>query len=185
MLIFVGAVVGSQPTSTGEPIANIWLVNLVLVAGAIIGDQVGYVLGLKTGPAIFARDDSRFFKKKYVVEAHDFYLKHGGRAIIIARFVPVMRTFVPFMAGVAKMPYQSFVFCNVAGGFFWVTSLLWIGFILGQSPLGKYLHYIILVVILLSILPLIWALVRRFLPGKTGAADAELNAPAKTANSLE
>ncbi|HSI82648.1 MAG: VTT domain-containing protein [Candidatus Methylacidiphilales bacterium] len=184
LLIAVGAVVASQLTPDGEHLINIWVVNLVLVAGAIIGDQVGYLLGLKTGPAIFARDDSRFFKKKYVLEAHDFYVKHGSKAIVLARFVPVMRTFVPFMAGVARMPYNQFVFFNIAGGIFWVTSLLWIGYFVGKSPLGKNLHYVILAVIFLSILPLIWAVARRFLPGYAEAA-AEPTPEAKPANSAE
>ncbi|PTY04131.1 hypothetical protein DB346_04895 [Verrucomicrobia bacterium LW23] len=179
MLIFVGAAVGSIRTSAGEPIADIWLVYLVLMLAAIIGDQVGYYLGLKSGPAIFSREDSRFFKKKYVQEAHEFYVKHGGRAIILARFVPILRTFVPFMAGVADMPYKSFVFYNIVGGIIWVTSLLWLGYALGKSPVAIYLDKIILVVIVLSVLPLIIGFARRFLPGKAapGAVEAEKAVP--------
>jgi membrane-associated protein len=165
MLIAVGALVATTQTSTGEPLANIWVVYFVLMAGAIIGDQVGYILGLKSGTAIFKRDDSRFFKKKYVTEAHEFYERHGAKAIILARFVPIFRTFVPFMAGVAKMPYRSFVFFNIAGGIIWVTSLLWAGYGLGKSPWADKLDKIILLVIFVSVLPVIIEVARRFWPG--------------------
>ena len=133
-----------------------------LQALAVIGDQVGYGLGMRAGRAIYNRPDTRFFKKKYLYEAQELYASKGGSSLIVARFVPVMRTFVPFIAGVAQMPYRSFVVYNVAGGVLWVTSLLWIGYFLGLSPLAEQIHRIILAVILISVLPLVWEVYKRW-----------------------
>jgi membrane-associated protein len=159
LLVTAGVVcAGAFP---GLPPLNIWLTNLLLVLAAVIGDQVGYTLGRRAGRAIYSRPDSRFFKKKYLYEAQELYATKGGSSLIIARFVPVMRTFVPFIAGVAHMPYRSFVFYNVAGGVLWVTSLLWIGYFLGQSPLAEQIHHVILLVIFVSVLPLAWEVWKR------------------------
>lgn len=159
LLVTAGVVcAGAFP---GLPPLNIWLTNLLLVLAAVIGDQVGYTLGRRAGRSIYSRPDSRFFKKKYLYEAQELYATKGGTSLIIARFVPVMRTFVPFIAGVAQMPYRDFVFYNVAGGVLWVTSLLWIGYFLGQSPLAEQIHHVILLVIFVSVLPLAWEIWKR------------------------
>ena len=161
-LLVTAGLLCSRSLSGGEPILNIWLVNLALMAAAVIGDQVGFWLGRKTGPKIFNKPDNRFFKKKYALEAHAFYEKHGGKAIILARFVPILRTFVPFIAGVADMSYRRFVAFNVFGGIGWVLSMTTLGYFLGQSPLGEKLHLIILVVIFVSILPMAIGVLKRF-----------------------
>jgi membrane-associated protein len=140
----------------GDPLSNVITLNLVLAVAAVVGDQVGFVLGRKTGHAIFSRPDSRLFKKKHAIAAHEFYLKQGAKAIVLARFVPIMRTFVPFIAGVAEMPYRNFVFWNIFGGILWVTSMLWIGYALGQTKYAEKLHQIIIIVIFVSFLPLIY-----------------------------
>ena len=140
---------------------NIWFLNAALMLAAITGDQLGYWLGSKTGPQIFKTEDSLFFKKKYAIEAHDFYELHGGKSIIIARFIPVLRTFVPFIAGVAQMPYRRFLYFNVIGGILWVGSLLTLGYFVGKSPLAKHLHYVILFVIAVSLLPIAIGLFKR------------------------
>ncbi len=151
LLVTAGVVcAGAFP---GLPPLNIWLTNLLLVLAAVIGDQVGYGLGKSAGRAIYKRPDTRFFKKKYLYEAQELYANKGGSSLIIARFVPVMRTFVPFIAGVAQMPYRSFVAYNVVGGVLWVTSLLWVGYLLGLSPLAEQAHRVILLVIVVSVLP--------------------------------
>jgi membrane-associated protein len=172
-LLVTAGLLCSRSLSGGEPILNIWTVNLTLMAAAVIGDQVGFWLGRKSGPKIFNRPDNRFFKKKYVMEAHAFYEKHGGKAIILARFVPILRTFVPFVAGVADMSYRRFVAFNIFGGIGWVLSMTLLGYFLGQSPLGEKLHLIILVVIFVSILPMIIGLLKRFL-SKTPNVDSAL-----------
>ncbi len=160
LLVTAGVVcAGAFP---GLPAINIWWANVLLVAAAIIGDQVGYGLGKSAGRAIYSRPDTRFFKKKYLYEAQELYATKGGRSLVIARFVPVMRTFVPFIAGVAQMPYRSFVFYNVFGGVLWVTSLLWVGYFLGLSPLAEQIHRVILLVIFVSVLPLAWEVYKRW-----------------------
>lgn len=134
---------------------DIAFLNAVLVAAAIIGDQLGFWLGMKAGSSIWKRPDSRFYKRKHLEAAHAFYTRHGGLAIVGARFVPIMRTFVPFAAGLAKMPYRSFVGWNIFGGVLWITSLLWLGYFLGQTPLANRLDKLIVLVIFVSVLPMV------------------------------
>lgn len=166
-LLVTAGFLASRGIVSEEPLLNIFTLNIALILAAIVGDQVGFWLGTKTGPRIFDKPDNRFFKKKYVIEAHAFYEKHGGKAIIIARFIPIMRTFVPFIAGVAQMSYRKFVGFNIIGGVLWVLSMTLIGFFLGNSPWGEKIHVIILVVIGVSMLPLLIALFRRFVLRKT------------------
>lgn len=162
-LLVTAGFLASRGIVSPEPLLNIYTLNIALITAAIVGDQVGFWLGTKTGPRIFDKPDNRFFKKKYVIEAHEFYEKHGGKAIIIARFIPIMRTFVPFIAGVAQMSYRKFVGFNVIGGILWVLSMTLLGFFLGNSPLGEKIHLIVLFVIGISMLPLFIALFRRFI----------------------
>ncbi|HSI85089.1 MAG TPA: VTT domain-containing protein [Candidatus Methylacidiphilales bacterium] len=172
LLLFVGAAL-SKASSTGEPLADIWLVNFVMVAGAVVGDQLGYFLGSRTGAAIFKMEDSHFFKKKHVTQAHDFYVKHGPTAVIVARFVPLMRTFVPFLAGVAAMEYRKFVLFSITGGILWVTTLLWIGYSIGRTPIADYLHYLIAGVVMFSLMPMAWAAWRSFFSSPRNKAVAD------------
>jgi membrane-associated protein len=165
-LLVTAGIIAAQKADNGDPLLNIWVLTFSLSAAAIIGDQVGYYLGLKTGLAIFSRPDTRFFKKKHAEAAHEFYVKHGGKAIVFARFIPIMRTFVPFIAGVAKMPYRNFVYWNIFGGIFWVSSLLWLGYRLGQTEWAKKLHHVILIVIFVSIIPLIIGTIKAFLASR-------------------
>ena len=137
--------------------------NFLLVAAAIIGDQLGYYLGRKAGANIWDRHDGRFYKRKHLAAAHEFYAKYGGISVVGARYVPILRTFVPFAAGMAQMPYRKFVFWNVFGGILWITSLLWLGYFLGQTPLANRLDKIIVVVIFVSILPILIGGLRRYL----------------------
>lgn len=171
-LLVTAGVLCSRSLSGGEPILNIWIVNMTLMIAAVIGDQVGFLLGRKTGPKIFDKPDNRFFKKKYALEAHAFYEKHGGKAILLARFVPIMRTFVPFIAGVANMSYRKFFTYNIFGGIFWVLSMTMLGYFLGRSPWGEKLHLIILVVVFISILPMVFGIAKRLLSGTAKANSA-------------
>ncbi|MCS6866141.1 MAG: VTT domain-containing protein [Gemmataceae bacterium] len=149
---------------------NLWPFMIALSAAAIIGDTVGYWIGHKTGPAIFKRPDSRFFKQAYLQKAKAFYERHGGKTIIIARFVPIVRTFVPVVAGAAKMDYRTFLFYNVFGGIGWIVSMVLFGYylipiadppmrsLLGQPDFtwAKHIDKVVVVVVILSILPMIW-----------------------------
>jgi membrane-associated protein len=130
----------------------LWL-NLILIPCAIIGDALSYYIGAKTGPMLFNRPRSRIFRPEHVKAAQAFYEKHGGKAIIIARFMPLMRTFVPVIAGVAQMPYRRFAMFNVVGGAAWVISMTVLGYFVGLTPLGKHIEKIIILVVFLSILP--------------------------------
>ena len=126
-----------------------------MIPCAIIGDAVSYMIGKSMGPMLFKRPESRFFKPKHILAARAFYEKHGGKAIIIARFMPVVRTFVPVVAGAALMPYRRFAAYNVIGGAAWVSSMTLLGYFLGaQWPdAGKHIEKIIVVIVFLSILP--------------------------------
>lgn len=132
----------------------LWL-NLLLIPMAIIGDATSYFIGARSGPKIFNRPESRFFKPAHVKAAHDFYEKHGGKAIIIARFMPLVRTFVPVVAGVAQMPYRRFAMFNVVGAAAWVLSMTLTGYLLGNlvPNIGGHIEKVIVVVVFLSILP--------------------------------
>lgn len=134
---------------------DIVFLNLLLMTCAILGDATGYLIGKKLGPALFRKEDSLFFKKKHLIATQDFYDKHGGKTIIIARFVPVIRTFAPVVAGMAKMPYRRFALFNIVGGIGWVFSMTMIGYLLIKlfPDIEKHIHIVIIVVIFLSILP--------------------------------
>ena len=133
-----------------------WLV-LGCVVFAILGDSVGYVFGKRVGEKIFVREDSFFFHKKHVIRAQDFYEKHGKKAIVLARFVPVVRTFAPILAGVGKMQYRTFIIYNIIGGIVWGAGLPILGFLLGTMvpDIDRYIWPIILLIIFVSILPII------------------------------
>ncbi len=165
-LLVTAGVFASRSMNGGEPLLNIYTLTLSLIVAAILGDQVGYLLGRKIGVKIFDRPDGRIFKKKHIFEAHAFYEKHGGKAIIIARFIPVLRTFVPFIAGVADMSYRKFFIFNVFGGIAWVLSMTMLGYWIGQSPLSEKLHQIILIVIAISLLPMLIGLLKNFFSKK-------------------
>jgi membrane-associated protein len=141
---------------------NIIILAFFTILGATLGDQVGYWFGRKVGPKIFSKEDSLFFKKKYIYEAENFYKKHGKNAVILARFVPIVRTFVPILAGVGNMHYRNFVLSNVTGGLLWGAGLLFLGYFLGGSipNIDKYLLPIIFIIIILSFLPTIFSLVK-------------------------
>ena len=146
---------------------NILSFHLMLTVAAIVGDQLGYFLGRKTGESIYDRPDGRFFKKKYVKAAHDFYEKYGVLAIVACRFVPIMRTFVPFVAGVARMEYKKFLSWDIFGGALWINSLLGLGYYLGQTELANRLDKIILLVVFVSVLPMFVGVAKQFLGRKT------------------
>jgi membrane-associated protein len=147
-------VTGVMAASLGPTYLNIWVLTASLVAAAIIGDQLGYFFGYKTGHAIFTRQEGFFFKRKHAERAHAFYLKYGIWAVIGARFMPVFRTFVPFMAGVGEMPYLRFLLIDSIGGFSWIVIVVWSGYLLGETA-QRNLRYIIPAIAIVSMLPAI------------------------------
>jgi membrane-associated protein len=122
---------------------------------AIVGDQLGYWIGRSAGPALYRREDSLFFRRSHLQRAHEFYEKYGGRAVILARFVPIVRTFCPPVAGAAGMRYPTYLLYDIFGGIFWISSMLLGGYLAGSRipNIDKYLHYIIAAIIFLSVLP--------------------------------
>jgi membrane-associated protein len=133
---------------------SIWALNGLLIAAAIIGDTVGYWIGRRAGEALFTRPKSLFFRPQHLRRAHEFYEKHGGKTIILARFMPIVRTFAPVVAGMGKMEYRRFLSFNVIGGVAWVVSMTLIGYFLGQFEwVRKNIEIVILLVIFASILP--------------------------------
>ena len=139
-----------------------WLL-LPLMLCAIAGDQIGYWIGRSAGAALYRREDSFFFRRSHLQRAHDFYEKYGGRAVILARFVPIVRTFCPPVAGAAKMPYSRYLLFDFLGGVFWIGTMILSGYSLAHliPNIGQRIHYVILVVIFLSLLPPIISVLRK------------------------
>ena len=135
---------------------NIHVLALVLIAAAVLGDSVNYAVGYFIGPKVFHEPESRWFKREYLLRTHAFYDKYGGVTIIIGRFVPIIRTFAPFLAGVAGMPYHRFLSFNVIGGVAWILSLVYAGYLFGNIPWVKQnLTFIVLGIVLISLIPAI------------------------------
>jgi len=148
-----------------------------LCVAAVVGDTVGYWIGAKSGPAIFNRPASRFFKRDHLLAARAYYERHGGKTIIIARFIPIIRTFVPVVAGAAKMEYRTFLFFNVIGGIGWIVSMLMLGYLLdpilkqvlgAEFEIAKHIDKVIIVVVGLSVLPLLTKGYRHWRNGRNG-----------------
>jgi membrane-associated protein len=156
---------------------NVWTLGILCSVAAIVGDQVAYVIGRRGGEALFSRPDSRWFKQSHLRAAHEFYEKHGGKAIILARFMPFARTFAPVVAGAAKMHYPTFVFYNIIGGLAWIWSMLLIGYYVVKSVPGleNHVEKLIIGIIFVSILPGIigWWKARRSKRASVGASSVQ------------
>lgn len=134
---------------------NMWTLNVLVALAAIAGDTVGYGIGARVGPRLFTREDSLFFNKKHLITTREFYERHGPFTIVIARFMPIVRTFAPVVAGVGTMSYPRFLSYNVFGGIGWVVSMTCIGYFLGKAVpnIDRHIHIVIVIVIFLSLLP--------------------------------
>ena len=146
--------------ATGQ--LNVWWLNAILIVAAVVGDSVGYAIGRRAGPRLFTRPKSLLFNPRHIERTRAFYARHGAKTIVIARFVPIVRTFAPVVAGVGEMEYRKFVFYNIAGGVGWVTSITWAGYLLGQAVpnISDHIHVVVVTVILLSLIPIAVELVR-------------------------
>jgi membrane-associated protein len=154
-LLVTAGVFCTSANPTGKPLLNIVSLILAVSLAAVVGDQVGFYIGRKTGPKLFKRENSLLFNKKHLVRTHEFYERHGGKTIIIARFMPIIRTFAPVVAGVGDMNYRRFVSYNVFGGIGWVISMTGIGYGLATlwPDVTKHIEKLIILVIFLSLLP--------------------------------
>ena len=151
-------VVAGLFAATGK--LNLAILLSTLFVAAVVGDTVGYYTGAKIGPRIFSKQESLFFKPSHLQKAHAFYEKYGGKTIVIARFVPFVRTFAPIVAGAADMPYRSFIFFNILGGFLWVFSMILSGYFLGSLlsskfgiNLDEHIEWVVIIVVALSLMP--------------------------------
>jgi membrane-associated protein len=158
-LLFIAGFLATE--AGGNHLNPIGLVMLVAASMAIVGDQVGYLIGKKLGPTIFNRPKSRLFDPQHVIKAQDFFKKYGARTIILARFVPVVRTFAPVVAGVGDMHYRTFVRYNIVGGLVWGAGIPLLGFFLGQIDIVKNnIEIAILAIVFISLLPVILEFVK-------------------------
>jgi membrane-associated protein len=150
---------------------NIVALNALLIPMAVLGDATSYSIGFRTGPKIFSRPRSRFFRPEHMQAAHAFYEKHGGKAIVLARFMPLVRTFTPVVAGVAQMRYRDFAFYNIIGGAGWVGSMTLLGYGLGlRFPiLGEHIEKVIILIVFLSILPAVISVLKERRKAKSQA----------------
>jgi membrane-associated protein len=172
-LLFVAGFLASP--AGGHTLDIVWL-NVALSLAAIVGDTVGYWIGFKAGPPIFNRPQSRFFRRDHLLAAHAFYERHGGKTIVLARFVPIVRTFAPVVAGAASMNYRRFIAYNVFGGIGWVLSMSLLGYYLGMIPwVQQNLEKAVLLVILLSLSPMAF----HYLQHRRRIAAAKANLPSK------
>ncbi|MDM4721574.1 VTT domain-containing protein [Micromonospora sp. WMMA1363] len=162
-------------TADGQYITwPLWLVCLLITLSAIAGDQVGYAFGRKVGPALFRRPNSKLFKQENLLKAHDFFEKYGARSIVLARFVPIVRTFTPIVAGVSRMSYRTFVIYNVLGGILWGTGVTVLGYFLGQIPFIKAnVELILIAIVVISVVPIAVELLRARLAAKRGTTAEE------------
>jgi len=156
-LLFAVGALASLPDSG----VHLAVAGPLLVAAAVLGDAVNYAVGAYMGPKVFSREDSRWLNKKHLQRTHEFYEKYGGKTIILARFVPIVRTFAPFVAGVGSMTYAKFAIYNITGAVAWVLSFLLAGYFFGQIPTVKRnFHIVIVAIIVISILPIVFEFLR-------------------------
>ncbi|ACB75996.1 DedA family protein [Opitutus terrae] len=148
---------------------DVHLMALCLFVAAVLGDTVNYWIGAKLGPAVFHREDSVFLRRKHLDRAHAFFEKYGGRAIILARFVPIVRTFVPFVAGIGQMTYPRFLAFNVVGGLVWIYFFTYAGFLFGNQPfVQRNFKLVIVAIIILSVIPMAVELIRSWRESRRG-----------------
>ncbi len=181
--------VGTLASAAESPLSMALLLSL-LTAAAVIGDAINYAIGWRLGPKVFKYEQSWFFNKKHLLRAQAFYEKYGGKTIILARFVPIVRTFAPFVAGIGEMRYPRFFLYNCVGGAAWVAICLWSGYLFGQvSWVKEHFELVVVAIVFISVLPMIvefllaWrqrVLLRRVVPAVEPVEEAPLESPTST-----
>lgn len=173
-LLFTAGLLVKQGT-LGQPI---WLVCLLITVAAVAGNQVGYLIGRKAGPAIFSRPESRLFKQEYVDKSYAFFDRHGPRAIVLARFVPIVRTFITVTAGVGRMDYRTYTTYTVVGGVLWGTGVTLLGYALGSVEfVSEHIELILIGIVAVSVLPVAFEVLRK----RSRSRDARYDEPAERA----
>lgn len=169
LLFAVGALAGGG-------FLNIWVAYFTLFIAAIVGDSTNYWIGRHFGPKVFSRSNSRIFNPAYLEKTRLFYAKHGKKATILARFLPIIRTFAPFVAGIGKMHYGTFLTYSVVGGFAWVTFFTWVGYFFGGFPLIKNnFEYAVVIIVLVSVLPILVEFVKHKRQSRKKSSFKEVN----------
>jgi membrane-associated protein len=165
-LLFALGAVGSRDVGINLP-----LITALLIVAAVVGDAVNYWIGFRLGPAVFKREDSWLLNRKHLVRAQEFYDKHGGKTIILARFVPVVRTFAPFVAGIGRMNYLRFALYNVVGAVAWVLICVGAGYALGSNAfVKKNFELVIVAIVVISVLPMVVEFIRARRAAKAGGS---------------
>jgi len=169
-LLFAAAAVAAR---TGSPL-NVWMLLAVMITAAVVGDTVNYWIGVKLGPRLLRKPDSRIFRKEYLDRTHAFFERYGGKAIILGRFVPFVRTFAPFLAGVGRMDYRKFLEFNVVGGILWVGLFVAAGYFFGRIPaVEENLTLVLFGVVIVTTIPIIIEYVRSALAERAEKAAAQ------------
>jgi len=167
LLFAVGALAGAQ-----NSLSLLFVSGLVMWVAAVLGDAVNYAIGFKVGPKVFASEESRLFSKKHLLRTQQFYEKHGGKTIVLARFIPIIRTFAPFVAGIGRMAYRRFAVFNVTGGLAWVIAGLVAGYLFGNIKFVKdNFSVVIIAIVVISVLPVIVEYFRARAEAKSGAKN--------------
>jgi membrane-associated protein len=162
-LVFAIGALGALP---GTPI-KLWLMGILLTAAAVLGDAVNYSIGSRLGPAVFHSENGRWLNKKHLLAAHAFYEKYGGKTIILARFIPIVRTFAPFIAGIGKMTYAHFAIFNITGAILWVGIIMTAGRLFGGIPWVKtHFESVLVAIIVISLLPAVLGYLRSRVKGE-------------------
>ncbi|MEV0276834.1 VTT domain-containing protein [Streptomyces sp. NPDC050610] len=168
--------------TTGKLSTPLWVVCLLVALAAVLGDQAGYLFGRKVGPALFKRPDSKLFKQENVEKAHEFFEKYGPKSLVLARFVPIVRTFTPIIAGVSRMNYRSFITFNIIGGTLWGVGVTLLGAGLGGIELvHKNIEAMLVLIVLISVVPIAIEFLRARSKSKKAAAAGVANASASSA----
>ncbi|MGY0502328.1 VTT domain-containing protein [Nocardia sp. FBN12] len=169
-LLFTAGLIAASKSTEIAPFAPIGVLLVLVPIAAILGDQVGYVIGARGGTALFKSNDARFFKKSYIDESHAFFVKHGPITIVLARFVPIVRTFAPVVAGAAGMRYRTFAIYNIIGGVLWGSGVTYLGYLLGQIKMVRdNIDLIFLLIVAVSVLPIVIEVAKRVIGGKRTA----------------
>jgi len=161
--------VGALASTDGSPI-SVPVVMVLLIVAAVTGDALNYAIGAYLGPKVFTRASTRFFKQEHLLRTQEFYVRHGAKTIFLARFVPIVRTFAPFVAGVGSMPYATFALWNISGATTWIVSLVLAGYFFGQIPWVKEnFETVVLAIVAISVLPIVIEWLRSRRPRSAGA----------------
>ncbi|RVW09983.1 DedA family protein [Prescottella agglutinans] len=177
-LLFTAGLIAASKSAEVEPFAPLWVLMVTIPIAAVLGDQVGYLIGTKGGAALFKSDDAKLFKKSYIDESQAFFAKHGPITIFLARFVPIVRTYAPLVAGASKMKYSVFITYNVIGGIVWGAGVTLLGYFLGQIQfIADNIDLIFILIVLVSVIPIVVEVGKRYLASrKSGGTPVADNA---------